>query len=387
MSDRRRKTSAKKKVVHEPTADWTAFLGRLRDIVGIPGAALLLLYFGLATERISIPPGVDSIGHVLSIGLLFLLALILRQGRTLLAAIALGSTLLPDYPGAFLLPLGLPPIIGFIVLLSPRHPLRRRNLFGMVILAILGWLGARYGLDWAQPLLEEWRTALAPWSLEFLGAVVCLSVLLFRLVFRPSPMVRGAFWGFLPLTGILGPEKLPMNPITIAATLWILGALGEAHFLSYRDALTRLPGRRAFDRELAELGRSYVIAMVDVDHFKRVNDRHGHDVGDQVLARIGSRLARLRGGRCFRYGGEEFAVVFRGRKLPWSKDRLDSLRERIAREPFGLRGKKRKLKVTVSIGAAARSPKRSRPEEVLAAADKALYRAKKAGRNRVLVAS
>jgi diguanylate cyclase (GGDEF)-like protein len=181
----------------------------------------------------------------------------------------------------------------------------------------------------------------------------------------------------------------PWQRLTLPAALalWIVASLGEAHSLSFRDGLTRLPGRRAFDRELEELGRRFVIAMVDVDHFKRVNDRHGHDVGDQVLAKVAGHLAAVRGGRAYRYGGEEFAVIFRGRRKEDCEERLEELRRRISTTPFGVRGAKTNLKVTVSIGAAERSASHPQPGEVLAAADKALYRAKRAGRNRVQLAA
>ncbi len=387
MSERRRKDSNQKKTAHDSRTHWGAPWDWSKTVVGLPGLAVILLWFLMRSDRISIPPELSAWGHQLSTGLLILLALVLSQGRTLLAAMALALLLFPAYPGSFILGLALPPLLTTIVFLNPRHPFRRRNLFAMGFLMVLGWLAAAYGESVLRPLVEGWRSAWHFGSLELAVAGLCAAILLIRLILRPSPLVRSALWSLLPLVFLERPGEIPLGPLTLSTSLWILGALEEAHFLSFRDALTRLPGRRAFDRELAELGRSYVIAMVDVDHFKRVNDRHGHDVGDQVLARIGARLARLRGGRCFRYGGEEFAVVYRGRQLPWTKDQLETLRERIAREPFGLRGKTKRLKVTVSIGAAARSPKYSRPEEVLAAADKALYRAKRAGRNRVIAVS
>lgn len=384
MPDRRRKGSRPKTESPSPRTLWEVPWAGLKTVVGLPGFALLLLGFLFLSGRLTIPPEIDLWGRQLSVSLLLLLALVLSQGRTLLVAALLALLLFPRYPGSFLLGLALPPLLTTIVFLNPRHPFRRRNLFALGVLLALGWLGGVYGESVLRPLVESWRPEWHFGSLELGVTILCGTILLSRLVFHPTPLVRSALWSLLPLIVLTRSGEIPLSPLTLAASLWILGALEEAHFLSFRDALTRLPGRRAFDRELAELGRSYVIAMVDVDHFKRVNDRHGHDVGDQVLARIGARLARLRGGRCFRYGGEEFAVVYRGRKLSWTKDRLENLRERIAREPFGLRGKKKRLKVTVSIGAAARSPKRSRPEEVLAAADKALYRAKRAGRNRVI---
>lgn len=83
----------------------------------------------------------------------------------------------------------------------------------------------------------------------------------------------------------------------------------EAYQMAFRDELTGLPGRRALNERMQRLGRNYVIAMTDVDHFKKFNDTHGHDVGDQVLRLVASRLSKVTGGgRAHRYGGEEFAL-------------------------------------------------------------------------------
>ena len=83
--------------------------------------------------------------------------------------------------------------------------------------------------------------------------------------------------------------------------------------MAYDDELTGLPARRALNEALTRLRGVYTVAMVDIDHFKRFNDEHGHDVGDQLLRMVGARVGEVRGGgRAFRYGGEEFAVLFPG---------------------------------------------------------------------------
>jgi GGDEF domain-containing protein len=183
--------------------------------------------------------------------------------------------------------------------------------------------------------------------------------------------------------------------------------------MAYRDELTGLPGRRALMQALDGAKGTYTIAMVDVDHFKRFNDRHGHDVGDQVLKLVASRLARAPGGaKAYRYGGEEFTLVLPGRVREDAAPHLEAVRESIAAARFSIRswkrpakkpgpdgkkkaaGKKggtkagsakqaRHLSVTVSIGMADTTVARGGPEDVLKKADQALYRAKKKGRNRV----
>jgi GGDEF domain-containing protein len=140
--------------------------------------------------------------------------------------------------------------------------------------------------------------------------------------------------------------------------------------------------------------------MVDIDRFKQFNDKHGHDVGDQVLRMVASKLERVSGGgQGFRYGGEEFAVVFPGKSMADVLPHLESLRKAVQATCFVLRGPDRPKKkpdtprpqgapgkavfVTVSIGVAERDEVRRQPSQVIRAADEALYRAKKAGRNQV----
>jgi diguanylate cyclase (GGDEF)-like protein len=167
--------------------------------------------------------------------------------------------------------------------------------------------------------------------------------------------------------------------------------------MAYRDELTQLPSRRALNEALLKVGDAYTIAMVDVDHFKQFNDTYGHETGDQVLQMIASRLADVSGGgRAFRYGGEEFAVIFPNRSMDEAFPNLEMLRKTIEKSAFTVRdrgdrrsanGKKRKkhpkkrLTVTVSIGAASVQGQQVTSDDVLRAADKALYRAKNNGRN------
>ena len=179
----------------------------------------------------------------------------------------------------------------------------------------------------------------------------------------------------------------------------MVAAVESAYALAYHDELTGLPGRRAFNEALLRVGDTYTVAVVDVDHFKKFNDTHGHDVGDQVLRMVATRLGGVGGGgRAFRYGGEEFVVLFPGKTVDESAPHLEALRASVADATFTLRGPNRpkrkpkspraprgavrRLSVTVSIGAAAARAMMA-PEAVVKAADQALYRAKEGGRNRV----
>lgn len=160
-----------------------------------------------------------------------------------------------------------------------------------------------------------------------------------------------------------------------------------------RDPLTGLHNRRFVDERLPALladasraGEPVVAAMIDLDHFKRVNDACSHEVGDQVLVAVAGLLAAvptstLDGtGFAARLGGEEFLLVFTGMSLDEAVCRLDDLRRAIAAHPWHpLTGT---LPVTVSIGVAAAQPGDTKTE-LLARADESLYAAKDAGRNRV----
>ena len=195
--------------------------------------------------------------------------------------------------------------------------------------------------------------------------------------------------------------------MTAAGAMLIVALLQESHRLAFRDELTGLPGRRALDERMRGLGPRYALAMVDVDHFKKFNDTHGHDVGDQVLKLVAGRLAQVGGGGiAYRYGGEEFSVFFPDSDREEAAEHLEALRGSIERYRMAVRGEDRPknpqeaaklrggrsaektparktLSVTVSIGVAQPGDALRTPAQVLKAADEALYRAKQAGRNRL----
>ena len=187
-----------------------------------------------------------------------------------------------------------------------------------------------------------------------------------------------------------------------AGAILLVSLLQESHRLAFNDELTGLPGRRALEERMRALGPVFVMAMVDVDHFKKFNDTHGHNIGDQVLKLVAARLAEVGGdGTAYRYGGEEFCVLFPGKNLDHALPHLEKLRQRVESYAMAVRsserprdvaeGKKHRggqptqqmLSVTVSMGVAERGADHETPALVLKAADEALYRAKQAGRNRV----
>lgn len=163
---------------------------------------------------------------------------------------------------------------------------------------------------------------------------------------------------------------------------------------STHDALTGLYNRRYMDeivvRELQRAVRQDLpvgFALFDIDHFKRFNDEYGHDMGDAVLRKLARHVSeRLRGSDLvFRFGGEEFLLVLPGADGQSTWQKAEDLRESIARD-LHLEHPKGRLSVTISTGVAARPDHGSSLEQLLKAADTALYVAKGSGRNRVVLA-
>lgn len=168
--------------------------------------------------------------------------------------------------------------------------------------------------------------------------------------------------------------------------------LAQARTEADVDHLTRLPNRRAFERQLVTAaiearatGEPLSIAFCDVDHFKQVNDRHGHAAGDRVLCALAASFREMAGEACFtaRHGGEEFVLLFTGIGKEAAKARLDAIRRALAArvmmnrdtgQPFG--------KITFS-GGVAEVTEDADTRGALSRADEALYRAKQQGRNRI----
>src|SRR5271170_891610 len=255
--------------------------------------------------------------------------------------------------------------------------------------------------------------------LAFAAAAV---MLLTRFLLFHKPVESGLLWAlaasFLALY-FGGAGRIPTAYFAAAGFILAVSMVETSYLLAYYDELTALPSRRAFHDALVRLELPYTIAIVDIDHFKRCNDTYGHDTGDQALRLVASRLARVTGGgKAYRCGGEEFAIVFAGKTTREVFDHLERLRANIEASSFRLRGQDRRLEargpdrrnarprsqgdavrqlarakvstelsVTASIGVATCNQENSSAEEVIQAADKALYRAKTTGRNRVETAS
>ncbi len=187
----------------------------------------------------------------------------------------------------------------------------------------------------------------------------------------------------------------------------------------YIDELTGIPNRRALDERLQGIPPESTLAMVDIDHFKSFNDTYGHDEGDNVLRFVAQFFHKSFPASFYRYGGEEFCLVFEEKGIQEIITRVDQVRQSLSERDFTIRSPQTSLRiipaqkkahrvrraikpvlkdaslrptpghkvhVTVSIGLATQSQDLVSPAEVMKAADQALYQAKKSGRNRLIVA-
>ena len=175
--------------------------------------------------------------------------------------------------------------------------------------------------------------------------------------------------------------------------------------IGYRDDLTQIGNRRALQQAAKTLRGPYSIAMVDADYFKKINDRFGHDLGDQALRAIASLLKQTAdGSRAYRYGGEEFCLLFKGKTKQEVIEILEASRQAIANYDMVIRNKQQRpkkpeqgekrrgasrrhsnVRLTVSIGVASNDTEMAF-DQVLKSADRALYKAKSQGRNCVQAA-
>ena len=284
-----------------------------------------------------------------------------------------------------------------------------RALVLLAVSAVAVGLARRYPLGIADWLAQiHWPSLHGAWmnlaQLSYLAFLLAFIALLMQYLRRPRPLHAAQLVGLFGLLWMLPQVFILANALQVMISLVMLMLVAavahEAYQMAFRDELTGLPGRRALNERLQRLGRDYVIAMVDVDHFKKFNDSHGHDVGDQVLRLVASQMRKVGGGgKAYRYGGEEFTLLFPGKSLEQCLPHMEAVRLAIEQYRMQLRdkqsrprndqeGKQRRagkaaseVSVTVSMGVAERQTEQRSPQEVIKVADQALYSAKSAGRN------
>ena len=196
-----------------------------------------------------------------------------------------------------------------------------------------------------------------------LGFVAAIAVFVHRFFQTRKPIEPGFAWSVAAV--FLWLQYAPVGKMSdayVATAALILAAslIETSYVLAYHDELTGIRGRRAFNESLLSLDQQYAIAIVDIDHFKKFNDTYGHDVGDQVLCMVAKRLSDVGGdGEAFRCGGEEFAIVFRNTSAKEAFEHLDSLRQRIEKSTFQVRGADRRAEKTAEKSAEKSSNRRA----------------------------
>lgn len=166
--------------------------------------------------------------------------------------------------------------------------------------------------------------------------------------------------------------------------------------MAIMDGLTGLHNRRYFDTHFKSLahqassrGKMLSLVLTDIDFFKSINDTHGHDVGDEVLREFGNRIrASVRGADlACRYGGEEFVLILPDSDQQAAASIAERLRARMDHDPIPVAGGSKQLTITISLGVASIQGVDDTAEAMLKRADEALYKAKRDGRNRVMLAA
>jgi diguanylate cyclase (GGDEF)-like protein len=390
----------------------------------LAGAFVFVLYGAALPRPLS---GLEIYAPYLAFAVGAVLAVTFKRGRVLFAllvlAVAYGAQQLWLQAGldslrarTVYLALGLfvPLNLALLAFVPERGILNRHGALRLAVLAAQGALTAWIIWSMSAGIVDAaYRPFLAPdvvraghlpqlsIVLIALGLVAALvATLLTRSAINAN--LAGAIVAFAVAAHVVGASTTFSAFIAAAEVMLTIGVLQDTFRMAFRDELTGLPSRRALNEQLMALPRTFTIAMLDVDHFKKFNDTYGHDLGDQILRMIAGRIARVGGGgRAFRYGGEEFTVVFPGKSIAETVPFLDALRENVEAYKLALRASdrpkrakgtkrrrggwrgKRSVSVTISIGVAERGERLAAPEEVIQAADRALYRAKEKGRNQV----
>lgn len=394
----------------------------------LPYAVLLFGPAWLVHRLPELPIGLLEVVNILPTllsGLCIILAFSFHRGRILVVALAAGlaywgMSLAPSlsaHQGTLLFTLAQLFLCLNLTLFAFVHERGMLSKFGVTRLGFIGLqvaiVAGLVALDsrlFAAPLqvqLIDWpfldRLRIPQISLLFL--LPALVVLVVRNLLQPSAIHAALLTAFLAVTfAAFRPDTPYWTTIYMTAAVVILtfGLLQDSYRMAFRDELTGLPGRRAMQHKLNTLGNDYTIAMLDVDHFKKFNDTHGHDVGDQVLKMVASHLANVNGGgTAYRYGGEEFTIIFPRRNVKQCIPHLSAVRQNVENYVMQIRGEERprsskkgqrrrgrsipskRVSVTISIGVAESDDRLATPRQVMEAADQALYRAKSKGRNQI----
>ena len=351
----------------------------------------------------------SSLAATLLLGSALVLALAFHRNRAaqvfatlLFAAMALSQADLRLHYGAMRFAPWL--VVAACLVPEPKLLSRRMGIFVLLLLALAAiTTSAPEHVFQGLAGFSAWLTFGRPGPVAA-ATLLCIAAGLctLRWALAGRPMELGLALALLPAAfAFVEADAARRDAAWIAAgALGVIAVLYASYRMAFIDGLSGLPNRRALDETLLRLSGTYALAMVDIDHFKQFNDTYGHSAGDIVLRQVARTLRRQGGGAAFRYGGEEFCVVYEGHRAAAAAQNCDRARaavqqqrisvpaqpKRAPREPRAAREATKEVAVTISIGCAQRAGERKSPWEVLKAADQALYRAKAKGRNRVVSA-
>ncbi|WP_299689956.1 GGDEF domain-containing protein [uncultured Vibrio sp.] len=348
-------------------------------------------------------------GRMAMISLTMLIAYLIIQGR-LQTPLNTGTTLLE-----LSLLAALVPVSCLLVYAFPDTGVNSKAMFLFTVIVILFMVWAKLivshfhagGFEsWSEGLLFTVRDfsklpfVLVLYSLCLLGLTAILVLVYNRsidVVVYSAILLSSSTFIFFDV------QYISSTMFSLSGILLIVYLMSASHEMAFNDRLTNIPGRHALEVDMKHLGRKYSMAMIDIDHFKKFNDTYGHDIGDDVLKLVAGMLKETSGGaRAYRYGGEEFTIIFKGKHSEQVKPHLQALITDIQNKDMTIRNTQNRpddrkvgikhrgkseeptkvVNVTVSIGLSDSLSTRQ-PEEVLKLADNALYKAKKAGRNRL----
>lgn len=248
-------------------------------------------------------------------------------------------------------------------------------------------------------LMTDWTTLSQPALLAFGGSLFLIGA---RFVVEKNPLDGGSLWALMAsFTAFHGLHYgwSPTNFISAAGLILFLTLVQASHQRTYRDDLTGVPGKPAYEETVAGLGKRYVFAVVGIDQLKQYGNQHGKPVSEQLLRLIAPKImAAADVGKVFRLAGEEFTIVFPKKTATETLVALEAIRKAVEQTTVYLRGRERvwdggrsarsgsgdeALVVTASIGLAEAGGSRSSLSLVTKAAYRALYEAKGEGGNLV----
>jgi diguanylate cyclase (GGDEF)-like protein len=342
---------------------------------------LSLIVLALADRAVALFPPIDpdaaSASHVIFAATTFLLPL------NLLALSLIKEEAISTWRGILRLPLVL--IQPFLVL----------------------WVSlpeqAGLALPLQQPLLPmlktDWTALPQPALLAFCGALLLIGA---RFILEKNPLDSGALWALMAsFTAFheLHYDWTPTNFFSAAGLILFLTLVQASHQRSYRDELTGVPGKLAYEEAVASLGQKYVLAVVGIDQLKQYGNQHGKPVSEQLLRLVAPKIMAAAGsGKVYRLAGEEFTILFPRKTATDTLVTLDAIRKAVGQTAVYLRGRDRvwegarssrarptddALAVTVSIGFAEAGDAGSSLGLATKTAYRALYEAKGEGGNLV----